>query len=509
MVILKRYHVVVVGSGLAGLMVAVSAAEAGRSVVVLDAAGPDASGGNTRYSIGVLRLPHAGLQDLRSVVTAEEDWERVAAEPYSAGQFFEDLRSATRGEGDLDLLQVVVDRAREAVEWLKKHGVELSFSSARFAPAGGDGQKAKLAHGIETMISGQGIGLLRQLTAVAQRLNVEFIHGATAEEVIFEGGAVTEIVGRNPEGVFRLHTQSVVVATGSFDSCPTLRARHLGPWWDEANIRGGMFNTGLLLESLLRNGAAPAGQWSGVHAVAADPGAPACGDSAVGDVFGRYSYPFGISINEKGERFFDEGANIATYTYASIGMKIYAQPNHRAWQIFDARGIAHLEARYARSEPIRGDSLAELASKLPLQTSNFLRVATEFNSACPLGEFRADRPDGLAAHPRNQPPKSNWAVPIQVPPFRAYPVEPLVTFTFGGLKVDGRGRVMSTAGTFIPGLYACGEAVGAFAHNVPAGTDMVKTAVTALLVGSSVAGDELPRWQLAGVCNCLRSEEGW
>ena len=57
-------------------------------------------------------------------------------------------------------------------------------------------------------------------------------------------------------------------------------------------------------------------------------------------------------------------------------------------------------------------------------------------------------------------PKSNWAIILDKPPFEAYAVTCGLTFTFGGLKIDGSARVIDTDGQVIPGLYAAGELVG-------------------------------------------------
>jgi tricarballylate dehydrogenase len=83
-------------------------------------------------------------------------------------------------------------------------------------------------------------------------------------------------------------------------------------------------------------------------------------------------------------------------------------------------------------------------------------------------------------------PKSNWANPIETGPFEAYAVTCGVTFTFGGLKIDGEGRVMSADGGPIPGLYAAGELVGGlFYFNYPGGTGLMAGAVFGKIAGTS------------------------
>src|SRR5690606_33374247 len=76
------------------------------------------------------------------------------------------------------------------------------------------------------------------------------------------------------------------------------------------------------------------------------------------------------------------------------------------------------------------------------------------------------------------PPKSNWANPLTVPPYSAYAVTCGITFTFGGLKSDLHGRVLDGAGEPIPGLFVCGEMLGGlFSGNYPGGSGLAAGAV--------------------------------
>lgn len=84
--------------------------------------------------------------------------------------------------------------------------------------------------------------------------------------------------------------------------------------------------------------------------------------------------------------------------------------------------------------------------------------------------------DGRAA--RTEPPKSNWASPIETPPFSAFPVTCGITFTFGGLHADSDGRVLDAGGSPIPGLFVCGEMLGGLlSGNYPGGTGLTSGTV--------------------------------
>ena len=86
------------------------------------------------------------------------------------------------------------------------------------------------------------------------------------------------------------------------------------------------------------------------------------------------------------------------------------------------------------------------------------------------------------------PPKSNWAVPLDTPPFLAFAVTCGITFTFGGVKVDSSARVLNRAERPIPGLHAAGELVGGlFYHNYPGGSGLTSGAVFGRRAGWSAA----------------------
>src|SRR5207302_1744220 len=83
-----------------------------------------------------------------------------------------------------------------------------------------------------------------------------------------------------------------------------------GPDWELARVRGTRHNTGDGIRMALEINAQPYGHWSACHAVAWDLNAPPFGDRRVGDLFQKHSYPLGLIVNNRGERFVDEGADL-------------------------------------------------------------------------------------------------------------------------------------------------------------------------------------------------------
>jgi len=263
----------------------------------------------------------------------------------------------------------------------------------------------------------------------------------------------------------------------------------LGPGWELAKVRGTRFNTGDGIKMALDVGAAPYGNWSGCHAVGWEMNAPEFGDLAVGDQFQKHSYPFGIMVNAEGKRFVDEGADFRNYTYAKYGRVILSQPGQFAWQVFDQR-VKHLlrdEYNIRQITKVSADTLEGLAAQLSgVDEKAFLEEVAAYNLAI-RNDVAFDptakdgrRTEGLAID------KTNWANPLDTPPFEAYATTCGITFTFGGLRIDTNAQVVDTDLRPIPGLYAAGELVGGiFYHNYPGGTGLMSGAVFGKIAGAS------------------------
>jgi tricarballylate dehydrogenase len=280
------------------------------------------------------------------------------------------------------------------------------------------------------------------------------------------------------------------LASGGFEADPRMRAGYLGAGWDLALVRGTPYNTGDGIRAALELGAQSYGQWSGCHSVAWDAGAAPTGSRELTNQLTRGGYPFGIIVNTAGQRFVDEGADFRNYTYARYGAEILRQPGGTAVQIFDAK-VRHLlrseEYESAGVSKIESDSLAGLAKGLGIDHADLVRTVGEFNESITGGEFDPTVKDGKRTIGIS-PAKSNWAQPIDTPPYVGFPVTCGITFTFGGLRIDPDARVLDTAGRAIPGLYAAGELVGGLFHfNYPGGSGLTAGSVFGRRAGQSAA----------------------
>jgi len=484
-------EVVVVGGGNAALCAAIAAREAGAPVLLVEKAPRHERGGNSFFTAGAFRFTHHGLDDLRTDVIpdlSEAEARLIDVEPYTEAHFFDDLARLTENLCDPDLAETLIRRSRPTIVWMRAQGVRFIPMLARQSYKVGD--RHRFWGGLAVEAVGGGPGLVEALYQRAERLGVEIRYGVKASRLLLDDHArVRAIATRDADGFHEVACRAVVLASGGFEANPEWRARYLGPDWELARVRGTRHNTGDGIRMALETGAQPYGHWSSCHAVAWDLNAPPFGDRRVGDLFQKHSYPLGLIVNKRGERFVDEGADLRNYTYAKYGREILRQPERCAFQLFDQKviGLLREEYRIPRVTKAEANTLGELAKKLEIDPDGLERTIAAFNAAVGPGTFNPAILDGKATRGIT-PPKSNWALPLDSPPYVGYAVTCGITFTFGGLRVDTRARVLDTEDRPIPGLYAAGELVGGlFYQNYPGGAGLMAGAVFGRLAGESAA----------------------
>jgi tricarballylate dehydrogenase len=202
----------------------------------------------------------------------------------------------------------------------------------------------------------------------------------------------------------------------------------------------------------------------------------------------RYSYPWGITVDRAGRRFIDEGLGRSSDTYGRVGRQIVELAGGAAWQVFDATGLRHVKHyAYRHARPAVADTIEALAAAAGIDPAGLTETIAEFNAA-----IRDETPfdptvlDGRATAGLD-PPKSNWAVAIETPPFHAYPVTGGMTFTLGGLRIDADARVLGPDGVPLPGVFATGDAVGLFHGDYPSGVGQTRNVVFGRLAGEGAA----------------------
>lgn len=481
-----------VGSGNAGLCAAISAAEGGANVLVLEAGAENDFGGNSRYTAGAMRFTYESPEELMLILENCEDPQinDCIFGSYPRSKFISDLVYFNHGSSLGSLQAQLVEKSYETMSWLVSHGLEFIpiFERQAYRKHG----KFHFWGGLTLAAKGEGEGLVMSEKSIASSLGVKFRLRSRVESLETESG---RLVGVCLDSNEKILGSAVVLACGGFESSSELRAKHLGEEWREVIVRGTSWNRGDGIKMAEKLGAAAAGSYAECHSVCMDGATPEFSGNEMPHSerrhFRKISYPFGVMINSDGRRFVDEGADFRNYTYAQYGREVLRQPGAFAWQIFDSQ-VRHLlydDYRQPNSTRRHACSLEELVSKLvDVDQENTLETLVQYNAATVgSSSFDPTRKDGLGTQGLAIP-KSNWALPIIAPPFEAFRVTCGITFTYGGLAIDPEGGVLRPDGTRIPGLFAAGELVGAlFQFGYPGGSGLTAGAVFGRMAGASAA----------------------
>ncbi len=480
--------VVVLGTGNAALCAAIAAKEQGASVCMLERAPKSKRGGNSYFTDGAIRCAYGRFQDLRAVLPDldEEQIQQISMPDYGEEAFMADLLRLTDGQTDQKLANQLVSRSFDTIQWMMKQGVQFTVNENQYYEKDG---KRQFWGGLPLKTKNKGVGLVQALFQRAEALGIDIKYDAKTTALKQEDQLkklIVEIAGEPVE----ITANAVIFACGGFEANANMRKTHLGNEWEKAVVRGTAFNTGEGLTLALKAGAVRYGQWDGCHAHTTDYHAPKTGDfNKPGDIYKKSSYPLGLIVNVKGERFVDEGADFRNYTYAKYGKETLKQPEQKAFQLFDAQVSPNLRKEYHLPEATcyKADSVEELAEKMDVCPESLANTIRAYNQAVQPGPYNPAIKDGKCTK-GVCPPKSNWALTFEKAPFYAFPVTCGITFTFGGIHVSPESEILGDDKRPIAGLFAAGEMVGGlFYHNYPGGSGLMAGAVFGRLAGEQAA----------------------
>ena len=423
----RTYDVLVAGGGNAALCAALTARAAGASVLLLESAPRHFRGGNSRHTRN-LRCMHDGPSDpLTGAYPAEEYWR--------------DLQDVTGGRTNEALARMVIAGTAECRTWMAAHGV-------RFQPS--IGGALHLAH-TNAFFLGGGKALVNAYYRAAARLGVDVVYDAEVRDLRIENGRFEgAVVARNGHAEL-VPARTFVAAAGGFQANREWLRDAWGASADNFLIRGTPYDTGRVLRALMDGGAATTGDPTQCHAVAIDARAPRFDGGIVTRVD---CIPLGIVVNARGERFHDEGEDLWPKRYAVWGRLVARQPDQTAFVIFDARALGRFIPPML--PPVEAPSIRRLAAPLGLEPAALERTVMAYNAAVRPGTFDAATLDDCATAGLT-PPKSHWARRIDRAPFYAYPLRPGITFTYLGVQVDERARVIWQDGRPAANVFAAGE----------------------------------------------------
>ncbi|MBI4083811.1 MAG: FAD-dependent oxidoreductase [Candidatus Lambdaproteobacteria bacterium] len=472
----ERFDIVVVGCGIAGLAAAAAGQQQGARVVVLERSTKAERGGNTRYTEAFLRMKseHEVSDDFEAHFAANAgghlDPVLVSEAVKPEAERPQILKAL--GFADPEVVTAFAAAAGPTLQWLKTFGIRFDFlptpflttSTTRMAPRGG------------------GLALVETLAGYLEAQRVPIRYETTARELLLrpDGGVVGILAAGPGNRPIAFEGKAVVLASGGYEGNPEMQAQYIGPraLWLRPVARGGYYNRGEGIRMALAIGAAPCGDYASYHAEPIDPRSGMAEPA-------NFVFPYGILVNKEGRRFVNEAAGTVDATYEWVTRQIFQQTDGIAYSIFDARlaDVPNLRLGLRTDQPpLEAPTIAALAAKLALPAEALEQTVRAYNAACAPGTFQPLVADGLATRGL-EPPKSNWARPLEQPPFQAYPIISSNVLTFGGLKVNPNAQVLNTAGDPIPGLYAAGEVVGLYYRTYAGSTSVLKGAVFGRLSG--------------------------
>lgn len=423
----KIWDIVVIGGGNAGVCAAITAAERGCSVLVIETAPRDFRGGNTRHT-----------RNLRSVHDEPTD---VMSDRYTFEEYWDDLMRVTKGVTNEHLAKLTLKSSQALMEWLIERGVRFQTALSG---------TLNLNH-TNAFFLGGGRAMLNSLCRHAESVGVQFIYEAEVTDIALENGFCESIDVFWQGQSHYIRCKQLITAAGGFEADLDWLAEGWGDAAKNFLVRGTPYNKGRVLRVLLDRGAQPVGALDQCHAVAIDARAPKYDGGIASRVDG---VPFGVVLNNSAERFYDEGEDFWPKRYAIWGRLVATQSDQIAYAIVDSEGVE----RFMPSvfTPIVDDTIDGLASKLGIDPMAAKKTVDAFNAACPAGPIDQMVLDGKATTGLT-PEKTNWSAPIQKPPFYGYPLRPGITFTYMGVAVNDRAQVLMQDGKPAANLFAAGE----------------------------------------------------
>lgn len=420
----ETVDVLVVGSGISGMVAGITAAEKGSNVLIIEKQGMLGAGDSMNISTGIT----AGGSRLIKQLGIEN----ATAKDYA--DFLVKQAAAKKVPINEKNVRTYAMRGGELVDWLMDLGVPFG----RF-------QKDKWFH-ITKDGSAPGPHIVRALSKKIADDNINYRLNSQVVDLLMKDGKVVGATVKTGAGSYKVNAKAVVMATGGFSASHEL-VKKWAPEWVGRPTTGAVSLTGDGILMAQKVGA----QTVAMEEIKANY---LCHPLTARDGVSLTAItPYNILINHEGKRFVDEG-------HASINFKSRAmmkQTGHEAYAIVDQTAMDNLKLmrNYAAAGYfVKANTVEELASKLKVDQKAFIKTMKDYMAACQAGKD----------------PEFNRRIqyPIAKAPFYAALVTPSMQSTYGGIKTDEKAQALNADNKPIAGLYAAGATSGheAYANEV-------------------------------------------
>lgn len=466
----KDTEIVILGGGGAGLAAAVSAAENGAKVILIEKTG--ALGGNTVRAGGPYNahdperqkaVPPASEAAMASVYALLEkevknethqkmiDQLKADLEAYEAGDkasLFDSvalhaLQTYDGGdyEAKIEFVDKLTSESLATSEWMAANGVVWKDDISTVP--GGLWPRAHVPQ------NAAGVDYVNASEAKAKELGAEIILECEAKELIEKDGRIVGVMAEMADGtpVTLNASKAVIIATGGFAANPEMRKQY-----DPSLLETlGTTNSPAITGDGIVMGEKVGANTIGMEYIQSLPlGDPKTG--ALNGWMGGIGVEFYYQVNEDGVRFMAEDGRRDTMTKALL-----EQSNAMSYVITDTNSESessdiniwgdNIDQLVADGTIYRADNIEDLATQIGIDPAVLMKTHEDFNGYVATG---SDPDFG----------RNLFGDPIDTAPFYASPRMPTVHHTMGGLDINLQAQVLDQEGNVIPGLYAAGEVTG-------------------------------------------------
>ncbi|MEO7742295.1 MAG: FAD-dependent tricarballylate dehydrogenase TcuA [Usitatibacter sp.] len=423
----REFDLLILGGGNAALCAALTARKLGVSVLVVESAPTHFRGGNSRHTRNMRTMHDAPLDVLTGA--------------YPEAEYWDDLLKVTGGLTDERLARITIRETARHLPWMKAQGVRFQ------APLGGTLHLSRT----NAFFLGGGKALMNAYYAAAQAAGVEVCYDTEVVDLAIDDRHFSSATVLRDGVELRVRAKACVAAAGGFESNLAWLREAWGPPADNFIVRGTPYNMGRVLKLLLDKGAKPVSDATQGHCVAIDARSPKFDGGIVTRVD---AVSLGIVVNRDSKRFYDEGEDFWPKRYAIWGRLVAGQPGQIGYSIIDNKSMGKFMPPVF--PPIRAGSIRDLAVALKLDPAALEATVDGFNAAVRHGTFDHTVLDDCRTEGVD-PPKTHWARRIDTAPFYAYPLRPGITFTYLGVGIDERARMLMADGTPAKNILAAGE----------------------------------------------------